>query len=170
MVKHFCDLNVFLAGAVEVHGGHEKAKAFFCRLSQADTVEFCRATQLGFLRLLTQNIAEVYEPFSNCKAREALGEWLSLPYARISPEPAGIESLWLGLTDREARRRRSGWTLGWRPSRSGRACGSSPSTENSNATGPRGSTCCFWSKRPAGRRDEPASRVGARERKDYQRN
>lgn len=101
MVRHLCDLNVFLAGAVEIHTGHEAAKVFFRGLSQGDTVEICRATEIGFLRLLTRKIADGFEPVSNRAAREALGEWLALPYVKVAPEPAGIEVLWPRLADRE---------------------------------------------------------------------
>lgn len=101
MVRHLCDLNVFLAGAVEVHSQHGTAKVFFQNLARGDSIEFCRATQIGFLRLLTQKIAEGYEPVSNRSAREALEEWLALPYVKVAPEPAGIEGIWLKLADRE---------------------------------------------------------------------
>jgi len=101
MVRYLCDLNVFLAGALAIHSGHERARAFFQSLATGDTVEFCRATEIGFLRLLTQPIAEGYEPVSNRKAREALGEWLALPYVKLALEPVGIETLWPGLADRE---------------------------------------------------------------------
>jgi len=102
MLRHLCDLNVFLAGAVAIHSAHDAAKTFFEGLPSGDTVEFCRATEIGFLRLLTQKIADGYEPVSNRAAREALGEWMALPHVRVAMEPPGIHSLWTSLADREA--------------------------------------------------------------------
>ncbi|TLD68367.1 hypothetical protein FEM03_22960 [Phragmitibacter flavus] len=100
-MKHLCDLNVFIAGALATHTQHASAKIFFDHLSEGDSVEFCRATQIGFLRLLTQKIAPDYTPLSNRGSREALAQWLVLPYVHIAPEPIGIEALWLQLSDRE---------------------------------------------------------------------
>jgi len=100
-VRHLCDINVFIAGAVELHACHDAAKAFFRGLGPRDTVEFCRATEIGFLRLLTQKIAEGFEPLSNREARAALSEWVALPYVRIAPEPAGVGSLWPRLAERD---------------------------------------------------------------------
>lgn len=101
MVRHLCDLNVFIAGAVAAHAAHEAAKRFFDGIAPGDSIEFCRATELGFLRLLTQKIADGYDPVSNRTAREALDEWLSLPYVKLAKEPTGVGSLWPKLADRE---------------------------------------------------------------------
>ena len=101
MVRHLCDLNVFVAGALAIHAEHERARAFFHGLADGETVEFCRATEIGFLRLLTQPIADGYEPVGNRKARQALGEWMALPYVKLAPEPIGIETLWPVLADRD---------------------------------------------------------------------
>jgi len=40
-------------------------------------------------------------PVSNKEARNALGEWMSLPYVKLAPEPFGLERLWPTLADRE---------------------------------------------------------------------
>src|ERR1700675_3742111 len=46
------DINVWVSLATEKHAHHELAKNWFQRL-QNERLVFCRLTQLGFLRLLT---------------------------------------------------------------------------------------------------------------------
>jgi len=52
MKSFFPDVYVWLALAYEGHQHHASAVAWFGELNQ-DTANFCRLTQLGFLRLLT---------------------------------------------------------------------------------------------------------------------
>ncbi len=49
------DVNVWIALAADKHIHHSVAKRWFTNI-QADQVLFCRITQLGFLRLLTNKL------------------------------------------------------------------------------------------------------------------
>ena len=50
----FPDINVWLAMAFTAHAHHLSAKKWFDSLSEEEELIFCRFTQLGLLRLLTQ--------------------------------------------------------------------------------------------------------------------
>jgi hypothetical protein len=51
--SHFPDVNVWVALTHNIHPHHSAAKAWEDSLSASDILVFCRITQLGLLRLLT---------------------------------------------------------------------------------------------------------------------
>ena len=51
-MTYFLDVNVWIALAAELHTHHRVARHWFRNLAD-DKLVFCRVTQLGFLRLLT---------------------------------------------------------------------------------------------------------------------
>jgi uncharacterized protein len=63
------DVNVWIALAADKHVHHNVAKHWFMNI-QADRVLFCRITQLGFLRLLTN--------------RHVMGEEVLIPRRRVA--------------------------------------------------------------------------------------
>ena len=68
------DVNVWIALAADKHIHHNVAKHWFTNI-QADQVLFCRITQLGFLRLLTNRHVmgdEVLSPNDTWRAYRAL--------------------------------------------------------------------------------------------------
>lgn len=91
---HLCDSNVFLALAVGQHAHHYVAAEWFSKLGASETVAFCRATRISFLRLLTQKIAPGYVPLSNAGAWSVLDQLTADDAVDFAPEPAGLESLW----------------------------------------------------------------------------
>ena len=52
MKSYLADINFWVALILDSHSGHGKANAFFEALS-SDQLWFCRLTQIGFLRMLT---------------------------------------------------------------------------------------------------------------------
>lgn len=104
MTAHLCDVNVWLALAISGHVHHAAGRRWFDSVSAPATVGFCRATQQGFLRLLTN--AAVLSPYGNppltnkqaWAAYEALmGDDRVVLYAN---EPAGLEERWRKLGTR----------------------------------------------------------------------
>jgi predicted nucleic acid-binding protein len=50
---YLCDVNVWLALAIEPHVHHRASAAWFDSVDDASTLVFCRATQQSLRRLLT---------------------------------------------------------------------------------------------------------------------
>lgn len=53
MTVYLCDTNVWLALAISGHIHHPAARAWLETVEEPECVQFCRATQQSFLRLLT---------------------------------------------------------------------------------------------------------------------
>jgi toxin-antitoxin system PIN domain toxin len=87
------DVNVWIASVVPGHVQHNSAMAWFAE-AENDTVAFCRVTQMGFLRLLT-NPRVMDESVLTAGAAWNLLEKIRRD-ARIlfAPEPAGMERAW----------------------------------------------------------------------------
>lgn len=98
-MKHLCDTNVFLALAVGQHVHHPLAAAWFGGLADLDTVMFCRATRISFLRLLTQRIAPDYLPLSNREAWGVHDRLMEDDATGFEPEPPGVEFVWRQLSE-----------------------------------------------------------------------
>lgn len=98
-MTHLGDSNVFLALAVEQHAHHSAAAAWFRQLEGADTPRFCRATRIGFLRLLTQKIAPGYHPLTNRKAWSVLDQLLPDEAIGFEAEPEDLETTWRRLSE-----------------------------------------------------------------------
>ena len=87
------DVNVWIALAAEGHLHHIAARGWFAAQPDA-SVAFCRITQMGLLRLLTnpsvmgrspRTIAEAWEIFTQlCGDRRLI----------FAPEPDGVDSAW----------------------------------------------------------------------------
>ena len=90
------DVNVWLALAADRHVHHAVAAAWFESLAEQEAA-FCRVTQMGFLRLLT-NRAVMGEDVLG-----AVGAWRCYKLLRrdwrvtFAPEPPGLEENWIGL-------------------------------------------------------------------------
>jgi len=98
-MRYLCDSNVFLALAVGQHLHHRRAAAWFAGLVAADKAEFCRATQISFLRLLTQKIAPEYLPVSNEAGRAAFDQLMEDDVVEFAMEPENIDSVWRSFGD-----------------------------------------------------------------------
>ena len=94
-MRHLCDSNVFLALIASGHRHHRATRDWYQSLSRHDTAEFCRMTQVTFLRLLTTEAVMGAYALTNDQAISLYGELLR--HDRVSfaePEPAGLEAAW----------------------------------------------------------------------------
>jgi hypothetical protein len=92
------DVNVWIALAAERHIHHRVARHWFGSL-QDENLAFCRVTQLGFLRLLTNKHVmqeEVMSPDEAWQAYRALRSDRRIGY---SPEPDGLLETWQAFTE-----------------------------------------------------------------------
>jgi toxin-antitoxin system PIN domain toxin len=90
------DVNVWLALAVERHEHHPVARRWFLSRGE-EGATFCRVTQMGFLRLLTNRTAmgeEVLDPLEAWEGYQQLRRDWRVGFAA---EPAGMEAAWLEL-------------------------------------------------------------------------
>jgi|SRR5580658_2200890 toxin-antitoxin system PIN domain toxin len=91
------DVNVWIALIVAEHVGHRTAVEWYGG-PDWDTLVFSRVTQMGFLRLLTN------QHVMGKRVVDAGGAWAILDRVRQGPniafarEPAGVEDVWRNLT------------------------------------------------------------------------
>lgn len=102
-MKKLLDINTWIALTLETHPHHEIARAWYreTQLARGDLV-FGRATELGFLRLVTQ--AAVMKrcgaaPLSNGEALAFLASLCNDPTVSRADEPAATRKLWFELAD-----------------------------------------------------------------------
>lgn len=91
------DVNFWVALSLDDHV-HHAAAANWLRETQDDDVAFCRVTQKGFLRLLTNPHVMKGEPFT---AQEAWRSYDTLRSNRriwFADEPPGLEQEWRAAT------------------------------------------------------------------------
>jgi toxin-antitoxin system PIN domain toxin len=91
------DINVWIALAAEQHAHHRVARRWFSGV-QGERLAFCRLTQLGFLRLLTNKHVmqeEVKRPDEAWQAYHVLRSDRRIGY---SPEPNDLPETWQAFT------------------------------------------------------------------------
>src|SRR5947209_7125274 len=100
-MRRLLDINTWIALTLEPHPQHGPARKWYEEeaLTPGDLV-FCRQTELGSLRLITQ--AAVMNqcgaaPLSNSEAIEFLGNVYRDPAVSHADEPVATRSLWLEL-------------------------------------------------------------------------
>jgi hypothetical protein len=91
------DVNVWVALAVAEHVHHRAAKAWF-DAAQHDSISFCRVTQMGFLRLLTNPRVMAEDALTPARAWSALDGFYEDSRILFAAEPAGLEGAWRALT------------------------------------------------------------------------
>jgi len=97
----FPDVNVWLALAHEIHP-HHTAAATWERTLPADAIlGFCRFTQLGLLRLLTNPAAMQADVLTQAQAWQAYDALLLPGTTRMLEEPRGMEAIFRRRTARE---------------------------------------------------------------------
>lgn len=84
------DLNVWFAATHQRHGHHHTAYVWFSETS-ADRVCFCRTTQLGLLRLLTNEVVMMEEVLNQRQAWRAYHRWRNQEAVDYLPEPSSPE-------------------------------------------------------------------------------
>jgi len=96
----FPDVNVWLALAHEIHPQHRAAIAWGESLDGDAVLFFCRFTQLGLLRLLTNQSAMGVDVLTQAAAWEVYDAFLKTAKARLMDEPRGIDPLFRRHTNR----------------------------------------------------------------------
>jgi toxin-antitoxin system PIN domain toxin len=91
------DVNVWVALAVAEHVHHRAAKAWFDEV-QDDSISFCRVTQMGFLRLLSNPRVMAEDALTAARAWRALDGFYEDSRILFAAEPRGLESSWRALT------------------------------------------------------------------------
>jgi hypothetical protein len=97
---HFLDVNVWLALAHEIHPQHGAAITWDETLDADAVLAFCRFTQLGLLRLLTNPSAMGADVLTQTNAWAIYDDFLATGSARFMVEPDGIDPLFRQQTYR----------------------------------------------------------------------
>lgn len=97
----FPDVNVWLALTHQVHPHHAAARAWCEALDADDIVCFCRFTQLGLFRLLTNASAMGADVLTQQQAWDVYDAILANPSNCQTDEPAGIDSVFRQRTSSE---------------------------------------------------------------------
>jgi len=97
----FPDVNVWLALAHEIHLHHRVAMEWDEKLSGDAVLTFCRFTQLGLLRLLTNESAMRRDVLTQSNAWNVYDGFLQTTRARFIDEPQGIDLLFRQHTKRD---------------------------------------------------------------------
>jgi toxin-antitoxin system PIN domain toxin len=76
-LRHFPDVNVWVALHHQLHEHHERALAWFNGLDPEHTLVFCRQTQMGFFRLLTTGAVMGDEVLTQRQCWMLYWQWIS---------------------------------------------------------------------------------------------
>lgn len=93
-------MNVWFALAHQIHPHHRAVKAWGESLDGDAIVYFCRFTQLGLLRLLTNQSAMGNDVLTQSGAWKVFDGLLEYAGNRMTQEPGGIDPLFRRQTDR----------------------------------------------------------------------
>jgi len=94
-------VNVWLALAHEIHPDHHWVTAWERSLPANAVLGFCRFTQFGLLRLLTNSAAMQADVLTRAQAWKVFDTLLQLPTAGMLEEPRGIEAIFRKRSERE---------------------------------------------------------------------
>ncbi len=100
-MKRLLDINTWIALTIDGHQDHKTVRHWYdtAALGQGDLV-FCRQTELGFLRLVTQEVVMKRchaLPPKNAEAIEFLANVCGDPAVSRTDEPPATRTLWLEL-------------------------------------------------------------------------
>jgi uncharacterized protein len=102
MKSYLADVNVWVAIAHEAHVHHQPAREWFHELER-DQLWFCRFTQMGLLRLLTNSRVMGDQARSQVDAWEVLDQFSANGRVQYLDEPPGVTETFRGLTARRTR-------------------------------------------------------------------
>jgi uncharacterized protein len=97
MRSYLADINFWVALILDSHSGHGKAEAFFETLSR-DQLWFCRFTQIGFLRMLTNRSVMGPQLLTQQKAWLLYDRLCSDERIQYLAEPLALDSRFRRLT------------------------------------------------------------------------
>jgi toxin-antitoxin system PIN domain toxin len=97
MKSYLADINFWVALILDSHTGHERADGFFAKLAR-DQVWFCRFTQIGFLRMLTNRSVMGPQLLTQQKAWQLYDRLCQDERIRYLSEPLALEPRFRRLT------------------------------------------------------------------------
>ncbi len=109
MTSFFPDLNVWIALSVEGHTHNAEAWNWLGTLPKEVRLIFSRYTQVGLLRLLTNESAMGDQALTLKKAWSVYDRWLSDPRVEFYPEPRGLDAAFREATAPFAAKAASKW-------------------------------------------------------------
>jgi toxin-antitoxin system PIN domain toxin len=109
MTSFFPDWNVWIALSVSSHSHSQEAWNWLNQLSGEARIIFSRYTQIGLLRLLTNQAAMGEQTLKLGQAWRVYERWLSDPRVEFYPEPRGLDNLFRQVTAPLAAKRASKW-------------------------------------------------------------
>jgi toxin-antitoxin system PIN domain toxin len=109
MTLFFLDVNVWLALSDGGHAHHAVAGAWMDRLPDDVTLVFCRYTQLGLFRLLTNSVVMGEKSLTLGEAWAVYDGWLKDPRVEFYPEPRNVDATFRTATQPFAGKAASKW-------------------------------------------------------------
>ena len=109
MILFLPDVNVWVALSDATHIHREDSSNWLRLLSQESQVIFCRFTQIGLLRLLTNQTVMGEETLTLKQAWGVYDQWLEDPRIDLHPEPSGLEAAFRETTRPLGARTASKW-------------------------------------------------------------
>ncbi len=97
-MTYLADVNVWLAFILGHHVHHATAFRWFAESAQ-DEIAFCRVTQMGVLRLLTNPHVMSNNPLEPVDAWRTFDILLSMEGVLFAQEPRGLEAQWRKAAD-----------------------------------------------------------------------
>lgn len=94
----FPDVNVWVALNFEKHAHHTTAKQWYEAAPAGATLVFCRQTQLGLFRILTNSTVMGEEVLTQLRCWQICDRWISTGQVAWADEPRDIETLLRALT------------------------------------------------------------------------
>ena len=95
------DVNLWLAACWARHQHHRVAQAFVDE--EEGDLAFCRVTQMGLLRLMTNPAATGKDAISRRQAWELFERLMADPRIIFMSEPEGLVTLWVTFSKRDDR-------------------------------------------------------------------
>ncbi|MEX2172203.1 MAG: TA system VapC family ribonuclease toxin [Pirellulales bacterium] len=92
------DVNVWVAQAFFAHAHHDRARTWFDRVPANRLCNFCRVTQMGFLRIANNPAAMGDSVVSQDQAWQLYDHFLGHQRVVFAEEPAGLEAVWRRFT------------------------------------------------------------------------
>lgn len=99
MTLFFPDLNVWLALSVSSHSHSRKAWNWLGLVPKDKRLIFSRYTQIGLLRLLTNQAAMGEQTLTLREAWGVYEQWLNDPRVEFYPEPRGLDAAFRQATE-----------------------------------------------------------------------
>jgi hypothetical protein len=109
MTSFFPDLNVWLALSVKTHSHSTAAWNWLALLPGEARLIFSRYTQLGLLRLLSNEAVMLEKTLPLRKAWEVYDRWLEDPRVEFYPEPHGLDTALRRAIEPFASRKAAKW-------------------------------------------------------------